>query len=167
MHVVLCLSGLKNKIRCFLCVFVCGASLMSHLLALYYARKLSYLNYIYWNPKHQLIIMCMFLLMFSWCSVILIVKILDWGEDNIATAAETAALRASFQQEVAVWHKLDHPNIPKVEVIYWIFISEIQNASCNVILTAETVSYSFSSKNVIHFFYDQFVSACRNNGFFE
>ncbi|KAM1041092.1 hypothetical protein ACFX13_031059 [Malus domestica] len=27
--------------------------------------------------------------------------------------AETAALRASFQQEVAVWHKLDHPNIPK------------------------------------------------------
>ncbi|KAL6208643.1 hypothetical protein ACLB2K_019590 [Fragaria x ananassa] len=41
------------------------------------------------------------------------VKILDWGEDNIATAAETAALRASFQQEVAVWHKLDHPNIPK------------------------------------------------------
>ena len=41
-------------------------------------------------------------------------KILDWGEDNIATDAETAALRASFQQEVAVWHKLDHPNIPKV-----------------------------------------------------
>ncbi|CAN6561268.1 unnamed protein product [Malus baccata var. baccata] len=35
------------------------------------------------------------------------------GEDGIATAAETAALRASFQQEVAVWHKLDHPNIPK------------------------------------------------------
>ncbi|CAN6556136.1 unnamed protein product [Malus baccata var. baccata] len=41
------------------------------------------------------------------------VKILDWGEDGIATAAETTALRASFQQEVAVWHKLDHPNIPK------------------------------------------------------
>ncbi|CAB4291658.1 unnamed protein product [Prunus armeniaca] len=41
------------------------------------------------------------------------VKILDWGEDGIATAAETAALRVSFQQEVAVWHKLDHPNIPK------------------------------------------------------
>lgn len=48
----------------------------------------------------------------------LIVKILDWGEDNIATAAETAALRASFQQEVAVWHKLDHPNIPKVKVLH-------------------------------------------------
>ncbi|CAL1383023.1 unnamed protein product [Linum trigynum] len=39
------------------------------------------------------------------------VKVLDWGEDGIATAAETAALRASFRQEVAVWHKLDHPNV--------------------------------------------------------
>ncbi|GMH02400.1 hypothetical protein Nepgr_004239 [Nepenthes gracilis] len=41
------------------------------------------------------------------------VKILDWGEDGMATAAETAALRASFRQEVAVWHKLDHQNITK------------------------------------------------------
>ncbi|XP_056173617.1 serine/threonine-protein kinase STY13 isoform X2 [Syzygium oleosum] len=41
------------------------------------------------------------------------VKLLDWGEDGIATLAETAALRASFQQEVAVWHKLDHPNVTK------------------------------------------------------
>ncbi|CAI9107784.1 OLC1v1007226C1 [Oldenlandia corymbosa var. corymbosa] len=41
------------------------------------------------------------------------VKVLDWGEDGLATAAETAALRASFQQEVAVWHKLDHPNVTK------------------------------------------------------
>ncbi|GMP99736.1 hypothetical protein CsSME_00047092 [Camellia sinensis var. sinensis] len=40
-------------------------------------------------------------------------KVLDWGEDGIATAAETAALRASFQQEVAVWHKLDHRNVTK------------------------------------------------------
>nr|GMD77317.1 serine/threonine-protein kinase HT1-like [Ipomoea batatas] len=39
------------------------------------------------------------------------VKLLDWGEDGMATAAETAALRASFQQEVAVWQKLDHPNV--------------------------------------------------------
>ncbi|CAI9771314.1 unnamed protein product [Fraxinus pennsylvanica] len=39
------------------------------------------------------------------------VKLLDWGEDGMATAAETAALRASFKQEVAVWHKLDHPNV--------------------------------------------------------
>lgn len=43
-------------------------------------------------------------------------KVLDWGEDGVATAAETAALRASFKQEVAVWHKLDHPNVTKVKV---------------------------------------------------
>ncbi|KZV23930.1 hypothetical protein F511_23291 [Dorcoceras hygrometricum] len=41
------------------------------------------------------------------------VKLLDWGEDGMATAAETAALRASFKQEVAVWHKLDHPNVTR------------------------------------------------------
>ncbi|GLT78580.1 hypothetical protein SLA2020_501100 [Shorea laevis] len=41
------------------------------------------------------------------------VKLLDWGEDGIATAAETAALRASFRQEVSVWYKLDHPNVSK------------------------------------------------------
>nr|GMD68170.1 serine/threonine-protein kinase HT1-like [Ipomoea batatas] len=41
------------------------------------------------------------------------VKLLDWGEDGMATAAETATLRASFRQEVAVWHKLDHPNVTK------------------------------------------------------
>ncbi|KAF5200172.1 Mitogen-activated protein kinase kinase kinase [Thalictrum thalictroides] len=41
------------------------------------------------------------------------VKLLDWGEDHIATTAETAALRTSFRQEVAVWHKLDHPNVTK------------------------------------------------------
>jgi serine/threonine protein kinase len=39
------------------------------------------------------------------------VKVLDWGEDGMATTAETATLRASFRQEVAVWHKLDHPNV--------------------------------------------------------
>ena len=58
---------------------------------------------------------------FSWqipdCQLLIItVKVLDWGEDGIATAAETAALRASFEQEVAVWHKLDHPNVTKVKV---------------------------------------------------
>ncbi|CAI9775911.1 unnamed protein product [Fraxinus pennsylvanica] len=41
------------------------------------------------------------------------VKLLDWGEDGMATAAETAALRASFKQEVAVWHELDHPNVTR------------------------------------------------------
>lgn len=44
----------------------------------------------------------------------IIVKLLDWGEDGYATVAETAALRASFQKEVAVWHKLDHPNVTRV-----------------------------------------------------
>ncbi|XP_072951492.1 serine/threonine-protein kinase 52-like [Typha angustifolia] len=41
------------------------------------------------------------------------VKLLDWGEDGFATDAETATLRSSFRQEVAVWHKLDHPNVTK------------------------------------------------------
>ncbi|PSR92748.1 Serine/threonine-protein kinase [Actinidia chinensis var. chinensis] len=41
------------------------------------------------------------------------VKLLDWGEDGMTTSAETAMLRASFRQEVAVWHKLDHPNVTK------------------------------------------------------
>ncbi|KAH6808915.1 Protein kinase superfamily protein [Perilla frutescens var. frutescens] len=41
------------------------------------------------------------------------VKLLDWGEDGMATAAETAALRVSFKQEVSVWHKLDHNNVTR------------------------------------------------------
>lgn len=41
------------------------------------------------------------------------VKVLDWGDDGIATSASTASLRASFRQEVVVWHKLDHPNVTK------------------------------------------------------
>ncbi|KAJ8556370.1 hypothetical protein K7X08_029761 [Anisodus acutangulus] len=41
------------------------------------------------------------------------VKLLDWGEDGMTTAAETVALRASFKQEVTVWQKLDHPNVTK------------------------------------------------------
>lgn len=51
-------------------------------------------------------------------SLTILVKVLDWGEDGLATAAETAALRTSFQQEVAVWHKLDHPNVTKVRITY-------------------------------------------------
>nr|POF16713.1 serine/threonine-protein kinase sty17 [Quercus suber] len=43
----------------------------------------------------------------------IIVKLLDWGEDGMNTGAQNAALRASFRQEVAVWHKLDHPNVTK------------------------------------------------------
>jgi len=44
------------------------------------------------------------------------VKLLDWGEDGFATEAETAKLRASFKQEVAVWHELNHPNVTKVNI---------------------------------------------------
>ncbi|PKI49458.1 hypothetical protein CRG98_030150, partial [Punica granatum] len=39
------------------------------------------------------------------------VKLLDWGEEGHRTEAEIASLRAAFTQEVAVWHKLDHPNV--------------------------------------------------------
>ena len=49
----------------------------------------------------------------------IVVKLLDWGEDGIATTAETAALQASFRQEVAVWHKLDHPNVTKVQIFFY------------------------------------------------
>ena len=41
-------------------------------------------------------------------------KLLDWGEDGHRSEQEIAALRAAFAQEVAVWHKLDHPNVTKV-----------------------------------------------------
>ncbi|XP_073100793.1 serine/threonine-protein kinase 52 [Elaeis guineensis] len=41
------------------------------------------------------------------------VKLLNWGEDGFTTDAEAAALRTSFQQEVAVWHNLNHPNVTK------------------------------------------------------
>ncbi|KAI4350706.1 hypothetical protein L6164_005136 [Bauhinia variegata] len=39
------------------------------------------------------------------------VKLLDWGEEGHRSDAEIASLRAAFTQEVAVWHKLDHPNV--------------------------------------------------------
>ncbi|TVU01149.1 hypothetical protein EJB05_53396 [Eragrostis curvula] len=41
------------------------------------------------------------------------VKLLDWGEDGHRSEQEISALRAAFAQEVAVWHKLDHPNVTK------------------------------------------------------
>ncbi|GAV69087.1 Pkinase_Tyr domain-containing protein [Cephalotus follicularis] len=40
------------------------------------------------------------------------VKVLDWGEDGIVTSA-AMRLRASFRQQVAVWHKLEHPNVTR------------------------------------------------------
>ncbi|KAK4766294.1 hypothetical protein SAY87_007936 [Trapa incisa] len=66
---------------------------------------------------------CFTVLAFWWCDSSLgddlflplsrTVKLLDWGEDGMITTAETAALRASFRQEVAVWNNLDHPNVTK------------------------------------------------------
>ncbi|GMI69963.1 hypothetical protein like AT3G22750 [Hibiscus trionum] len=41
------------------------------------------------------------------------VKLLDWGEGGSYSTAAVATLRASFRQEVAVWQKLDHPNVTK------------------------------------------------------
>ncbi|KAF7022935.1 hypothetical protein CFC21_035564 [Triticum aestivum] len=41
------------------------------------------------------------------------VKLLDWGEDGHRSEQEITALRSAFAQEVAVWHKLDHPNVTK------------------------------------------------------
>ncbi|XP_020672546.1 serine/threonine-protein kinase STY13 isoform X2 [Dendrobium catenatum] len=41
------------------------------------------------------------------------VKLLDWGADEHATDTVTAALRSSFQQEVAMWHKLDNLHVTK------------------------------------------------------
>ena len=44
-------------------------------------------------------------------------KLLDWGEEGNRTEAEIASLRTAFSQEVSVWHKLDHPNVTKVEFL--------------------------------------------------
>ncbi|KAK1279344.1 Serine/threonine-protein kinase HT1 [Acorus gramineus] len=41
------------------------------------------------------------------------VKLLEWGEEGNRTETELASLRSAFTQEVAVWHKLDHPNVTK------------------------------------------------------
>ena len=41
-------------------------------------------------------------------------KLRDWGEDGHRSEQEITALRSAFAQEVAVWHKLDHPNVTKV-----------------------------------------------------
>lgn len=50
------------------------------------------------------------------------VKLLDWGEEGQRTEAEVSSLRAAFIQEVAVWHKLDHPNVTKVDFILFEFL---------------------------------------------
>lgn len=45
-------------------------------------------------------------------------KLLDWGEEGHRSEAEIVSLRADFAQEVAVWHKLDHPNVTKVHIFF-------------------------------------------------
>ncbi|XP_057517533.1 serine/threonine-protein kinase STY13 [Amaranthus tricolor] len=40
-------------------------------------------------------------------------KVLNWGEDGMATAAEIENLRNALRKEVVVWNKLDHPNVTK------------------------------------------------------
>ncbi|XP_062202071.1 uncharacterized protein LOC133904613 [Phragmites australis] len=47
------------------------------------------------------------------------VKLLDWGEDGHRSEQEIFALRVAFAQEVAVWHKLDHPNVTKRRTRRW------------------------------------------------
>uniref|UniRef100_A0A803NEE8 non-specific serine/threonine protein kinase n=1 Tax=Chenopodium quinoa TaxID=63459 RepID=A0A803NEE8_CHEQI len=41
------------------------------------------------------------------------VKLLDWGEEGHRSELELSQLRSAFAQEVAVWHKLEHPNVTK------------------------------------------------------
>ncbi|XP_024384828.1 serine/threonine-protein kinase 52 [Physcomitrium patens] len=41
------------------------------------------------------------------------VKLLEWGEENTMKKTEVQYYRNQFRQEVAVWHKLDHPNVTK------------------------------------------------------
>lgn len=51
--------------------------------------------------------------------LLLSVKLLDWGEEGNRSESEVAALRAAFSQEVSVWHKLDHPNVTKVLILFF------------------------------------------------
>ncbi|PNT77202.1 hypothetical protein BRADI_1g59136v3 [Brachypodium distachyon] len=39
------------------------------------------------------------------------VKLMDFGEDGVATPSEIASRRALFKTKVAVWKELDHPNV--------------------------------------------------------
>ncbi|KAF9671554.1 hypothetical protein SADUNF_Sadunf12G0059600 [Salix dunnii] len=62
------------------------------------------------------------------------VKLLDWGEEGQRTEAEIAALRAAFTQEVAVWHKLDHPNVTKVSINWLRFVSATHFRFCSFLI---------------------------------
>eukprot|EP00249_Psilotum_nudum_P016148 c25679_g1_i1 orf=467-1657(-) len=41
------------------------------------------------------------------------VKLLDWREGAALKRTEIDSLRSAFRQEVAVWHRLEHPNVTK------------------------------------------------------
>lgn len=68
------------------------------------------------------------------------VKLLDWGEESHRSEAEIASLRAAFTQEVAVWHKLDHPNVTKVTFVIFTFSSPISSCSKGITV-AEVMCY--------------------------
>ena len=61
--------------------------------------------------------------MFQWALDLLIlfrmnaVKVLDWGQEGQETKH-----REAFEKEVAVWQKLDHPNVTKV-LYLWLNIT--------------------------------------------
>lgn len=63
------------------------------------------------------------------------VKLLDWGEDGHRSEQEIAALRAAFAQEVAVWHKLDHPNVTKVTVSWRSLFPPLQTSQFSFCLS--------------------------------
>jgi hypothetical protein len=43
------------------------------------------------------------------------VKVLDWGQEGQESSSKH---REAFEKEVAVWQKLDHPNVTKVPDLY-------------------------------------------------
>lgn len=83
-----------------------------------------------------------------------IVKLLDWGEDGFASETETATLRASFKQEVAVWHELNHPNVTKVNIsAYYVLALSCTYLLCNVYSGVRTVmSWCCLNSVVVAFF---------------
>lgn len=76
---------------------------------------------------------------------------LDWGEEGHRTESEIATLRADFTQEVAVWHKLEHPNVTKVHSIlqflfhlfFYIYTNHIWIAYASILLMMIGLSNSY------------------------
>lgn len=72
-----------------------------------------------------------------------LVKVLDWGEDGVASVNEIAALRAAFRQEVTVWQKLNHSNVTKVLNILHIVIFKF-------IITTLQILHSYFSPSFLY-----------------